>query len=485
MKKQIKNILLSLVVLTSLPACDFLSVDKSGKSDIETFFAESTSLQTAMYGTYNTYFTFYERQYLPYLTCVSDELVVDVNSGDLYRTHNFQLTSNDETTFVGAIWRMGYAAINNSNQIITHTEDLIKNYPNQRAHFLHVHAQALFIRALTHFQMCSVFGQNYAYTPDASHLGVPIIRHVPSLTEKIARSSVKDVYDAVIDDLLTAIPLFSADFVDGPYFASRVAAKALLARVYLYKNDFANALKYAQDVIATEGITLTSATNYYKMYCQATEKGAESIFRLNGYAQSKEMGTIFNYESPKARPSEKLKSAMEEGDARKVFQCRMPQASGADTVMVDFTDVVMKYTCTDDVNIAKEDRYCSPFILRMSEMYLICAEALNRSEKSAEAEEYLKAIVARAMGKTKEDVTLTWNNTEELDALIQWERFKELCFEGHRFLDLTRRHQAIERDASSTATLKRLDYPDYRMVLPISYVETDANDAMEQNPNYE
>ncbi|MBQ1209687.1 MAG: RagB/SusD family nutrient uptake outer membrane protein [Bacteroidales bacterium] len=485
MKKQIKNILLSLAVLSCLPACEFLSVEKTGKSDIETFFAESTSHQTAMYGTYNTYFSFYERQYLPYLVCVSDELIVSANSGDLYRTHNFQLTSNDETTFVGAIWRTGYAAINNSNQIIEHTEDLIKSYPKQRAHFLHIHAQALFIRALTHFQMCGVFGQNYAYTPDASHLGIPIIRHIPSLTEKIARSSVKDVYDAVIDDLLTAIPLFSSDFTDGPYFASRVAAKALLARVYLYKNDMANALKYAQEVIATEGISLTSAANYYKMYCQATEKGAESIFRLNGYKQTKEMGSIFNYESPNARPSEKLKSTMADGDVRKLFQCRMPQASGADTVMTDFTNVVMKYTCTDDVTIAKEDRYCSPFVLRMSEMYLICAEALNRSEKSTEAEDYLKAIVARSMGKKKEDVSLTWTNATDLDNLIQLERFKELCFEGHRFLDLTRRHQAIERDASSTALVKQLNYPDYRMVLPISYVETDANDAMEQNPNYE
>ena len=71
-----------------------------------------------------------------------------------------------------------------------------------------------------------------------------------------------------------------------------------------------------------------------------------------------------------------------------------------------------------------------------------------------------------------------------MDRLIQEERAKELCFEGHRFFDLKRRGEDIVRPATSSSTLTRLRYPDYRYVLPIAQLEMQANDSMTQNEKY-
>jgi hypothetical protein len=67
---------------------------------------------------------------------------------------------------------------------------------------------------------------------------------------------------------------------------------------------------------------------------------------------------------------------------------------------------------------------------------------------------------------------------------IKLERQRELCFEGHRFFDLARWGDDVVRSASTNSSMKTLNYPDYRYVLPIPQVEMDANEAMEQNEGY-
>ena len=123
-------------------------------------------------------------------------------------------------------------------------------------------------------------------------------------------------------------------------------------------------------------------------------------------------------------------------------------------------------------------------ILRLSEMYLIRAEARNHLSRQTEAAEDLKIIMARAVGKDVSEITLNYTDEAALDELIAAERMRELCFEGHRFFDITRRHKAVERDNATTSTVRTLPYPDFRMVLAIPHVEMDANRAMQQNDGY-
>ena len=119
-------------------------------------------------------------------------------------------------------------------------------------------------------------------------------------------------------------------------------------------------------------------------------------------------------------------------------------------------------------------------------MYLIHAEALCKgasADLSAAAED-VKAIRARALGTTPDKIALNWMSASDLDSIIQEERTKELCFEGHRFFDIKRRMENITRPQSTTSTAKSLTWPDIHYALPICQLELQANDYMVQNEGY-
>lgn len=113
-------------------------------------------------------------------------------------------------------------------------------------------------------------------------------------------------------------------------------------------------------------------------------------------------------------------------------------------------------------------------------MYLINAEANYELGNTSVAADDIKALEARALGIDASEVVI---DATSLEQVIQNERMKELCFEGHRLFDITRRHENLIRSRNSTSSVLSLKYPDYRFVLPIPYLELESNPEMEQNPS--
>lgn len=456
----------------SISSCSFLEVEKIGKSDIETYFSEVTALEPAMYGIYNLMFGFYDKYFLPYAEVAGDAMNLSVATGEEWVDfYNFATTEQYETTALGYMWKSGYEIINNANQVIYWAPRLKDKYPHDHDLIDNVTAAAYFSRALLHFELCRVYGQNYTYTSDASHLGIAIRDQIPSLSETIARSTVKQVYTQVINDLNEAVKTYRNWTYDA-FQAGPIAAKALLARVYLYMNNWDLAAQYASEVIKT--MELTSKDDYLKYFCDPDELGKESIFRLNGYKQTKTLKKFYEYEAPVGRPTSALVNMYDSDDVRK-------QLFSYSLAGKDYTNVMMKFTCTKTVT-SDEQKYTNIPILRLSEMYLIRAEANVHLKEYTSAEADLKAIISRATGKTADAITLSWSTEEELDRLVNIERQKELCFEGHRIFDITRRHEDLVRSSETTSSVRRIPYPDNRFVLQIPYVEIDANVDMEQNP---
>lgn len=470
--KKIINLIVSLSLLMANTSCSFLEVERIGKSDIQTYFSEVTALEPAMNGIYNLMFSFYDRYHILYSEICADALILSASSGGTWVDYqNFVATSNYETSAVGYIWKSGYEIINNANQVI-HWAPLLKEaYPHDVEMIDNVTASAYFVRALIHFDLCRVYGQNYTYTDNAGHLGVAIRDKIPSLSETIARSTVKQCYQQCLDDINMALQTYSNCAYDA-FRPTPLACKALLARIYLYMNDMTNAEKYASEVIAQKN--LTPRNEYLEMFCDPQEVGEEAIYRLNGFDQTNSLNSMFDYLSPDARPASGLLAKFADDDIRK--QLFSYSYSGT-----DYPNVMLKYTCTADVK-SDEDRYYNLSVFRLSEMYLIRAEARCALGILDGAESDLKALIARATGMDAGEIGLTWSTAEELDALINEERQKELCFEGHRFFDIARRHEDLVRDGSTTSTVSRLEYPDNRFVLQIPYVEIDANHDMQQNP---
>lgn len=459
-------------MMISASSCSFLEVEKIGKSDIETYFSEVTALEPAMYGIYNLMFGFYDKYFIPYAEVAGDAMNMSVATGEEWVDfYNFATTEQYETTALGYMWKSGYEIINNANQVIYWAPRLKDKFPHDHDLIDNVTASAYFSRALLHFELCRVYGQNYTYTSDASHLGVAIRDQIPSLSETIARSTVKQVYQQVINDLNEAINTYRNCTYDA-FRAGPLAAKALLARVYLYMNNWELAEKYATEVI--KNMELTSKDDYLKYFCDPDELGKESIFRLNGYKQTKVLKKFYDYESPIGRPTTTLVNMYDADDVRK-------QLFSYSYAGKDYSDVMIKFTCTKAV-ASDEYKYTNIPILRLSEMYLIRAEANVHLKAYAAAETDLKVLISRATGKKADEITLIWSTDEELDKLINIERQKELCFEGHRLFDITRRHENLVRSSETTSSVRRMAYPDNRFVLQIPYVEIDANVDMQQNP---
>lgn len=131
--------------------------------------------------------------------------------------------------------------------------------------------QALFVRALAHFIAVRLFAQPYGYTSNNDHLGVPL-----KLTTEIkpgVRATVKEVYDQIIADLKVAETRLPDD--NGGY-ATKWAAKALLARVYFSMNDFTNAYLYSNQVITSNKFVFE--TDYSKRFSLGLS--TEAIFLM-------------------------------------------------------------------------------------------------------------------------------------------------------------------------------------------------------------
>lgn len=462
-------ITISIAILAS--ACNFLKVEDIGKSDIEGYFSEPDALAPALYGIYSGAYSVFDHYLITYPEVAADEVLLSPSCKEWIQYYEHTLNSSDEAGALGFIWKNCYNVISNCNQVIRYAPELAKAHP-EVADMIHDYlAQAYFMRALMHFELVLVYAQNYSFTPDASHPGIALVQHIPSLTEKIGRSSVKEVYSVVIKDILCALETFpTSSKYDNIYLATPLSCKALLSRIYLYMGDYQKAKEYSSEVISS--VPLVSRDNYIKMFCSREPSEDESIFRLNGNQKSQSSYSFYKYDDPSARPSNRVKSLYTDiRDIRKKLL----------SYNEDYPNIVIKYTCTDNVK-TEEERYYNPIIFRVSEMYLIRAEANCKMNNSELAIDDIKSLEARALGIDRQSVSLIGSTAEQAMTLIEKERIKELCFEGHRFYDLARWHENMERSSDASSTLLKLNYPDPRWVLPIPAVELEANDAMEGNP---
>ena len=235
-----------------------------------------------------------------------------------------------------------------------------------------------------------------------------------------------------------------------------------------------------------DAVPLTSRDQYVNMFRRAQDFPGEGILRMNSYDAGSGMRSLCSpLSSQSLGPDETFLASFPQGDVRKELFTYVAEPEDGDEYAGKTYTAVCKYLPFKSGVSTVENRRCDPFVLRVSEMYLIHAEALclGSGDIKAAAED-IKALRARALGKSPSEISLAYTGTDGLDRLIQEERSRELCFEGHRFFDLKRRGEDIVRSATTSSTLTRLKYPDYRYVLPICQLEMQANESMVQNDNY-
>lgn len=488
--KRLNIVILASAALFSVSCSDYLNVNKIGKSTIESFFSEISGITAAGEGLHEEIVSFYTSStggYVNYGDATGNTLnvnVVDSDEGSRY-LYNFEMIPEYVATYPRKLFLRAYAVVTAANNIIYFGGKFRETCrENEEAETDKVIAWAHFARALAHFNVCNCYAMPYIYTPDASHIGVPIVDHVPGFEEQIGRESVATVYKFVLSDLKKALSLLGEDTVKDCTHISGTACEAMLARVFLYMGDWENAEKYAKSVM--EKVPLSPRDEYVKMFREPrTNLGKESIFRLDSYGKT--TGMLSCYDPTRTYdfyPDPAMASYFDADDVRKelltyvVEDCE-PEEYRGQTFNAACKHLPYKHITDED------DKHPYEFVLRCSEMYLIHAEALvcGKGDLAGAAAD-LKALIARAKGIEPAAVSLSYSTAEDMDKLIETERLRELCYEGHSHFDYMRRGKDIVRSATSNSSVKLLKYPDYRFVLPIDQTEMESNDAMEQNEGY-
>ncbi|MHC1704056.1 MAG: RagB/SusD family nutrient uptake outer membrane protein [Tenuifilaceae bacterium] len=355
------------------------------------------------------------------------------------------LSSNED---VRAQWVDSYQVINICNNVISALAVVDEDDQDQ------VEGEALFLRSLMYFDLVRFFAQQYEPST-ASGLGVPLVlTPTRGINESNypARSTIEQVYTQVITDLTRAASLLPAS--NGVY-ATRGAANALLARVYLQKGDYPNARDAANTVIGSLAYTLKTT---YAAVFNNDVMSSEDIFVTEITSQDLFSSMTEFFSTPEF--------GGRNGDID-ILSGHLNLYAAGDARLALF------YFGMDAWRTGKwNNLYGVINHIRLAEMHLIraeCNQRLGTSIGDTPLNDY-NAIHVRA--------GLVAAGTVTLDDIIL-ERRLELAHEGFMIHDIKRLKKNVVVSGTET-----LPYNDNKLVFPIPAREMEANDKLVQNPGY-
>jgi hypothetical protein len=426
-----------------MASCDVLDVESQSAVPEDKAIRDKAGIQKATLGSYTSLQNLgnYGRSYIIFADLAADNLEHSVDG----TAQNYAQIDNNavlpENGAVSDIWDSGYEGINIANNVIAKVPDMADMTDAEKNAAL---GELYFVRAFNHFSLLNWFG------------AIPI-RTTPTIGATgldVPRDPVAKVYDQIIADLTFAEQNLPAGGTK--VRASRYAATALLARVYLYKGDYANARTKAADVIDHGGYSLIDYADVF------TDESAESIFEIDFTELNR--NRIAEYNFPKSlngrrevAPTASILAAYETGDARY-------------DASIAFSGTLAYPIKYDDLSLGADN----VIILRLAEMYLIRAEAEANLEGSISAiQQDLDAVRSRAR---LPDTSA--NTYDQLLRAIERERRVEFAFEGHRWFDLVRTGRAVDV-LLTVSNVNQTLWP-----IPLTEIVTNKSDGMEQNPGY-
>ncbi|MBU2464980.1 MAG: RagB/SusD family nutrient uptake outer membrane protein, partial [Bacteroidetes bacterium] len=307
-------IYLSFLPVFFLSSCsDFLEVNPQGQVTQEVF---PTTGSDALLATNASYATLRDWHFhsggFPILDIMSDDAMKGSNPNDGLNTigpyNNFSITTTQDG--LDRWWSALYQGIKRTNVVIEKVPEINMDEALKQRYI----AEARFLRGLYYFDLVRAWG------------GVPIVTSTNPPLE-LARASKEDVYQLIEEDLLFAsetLPAKGSYGANDLGRASNGAAKALLAKMYLFKNDFVNAEKFALEVIQSGEYNLEP--NFADANGKNGEHGMESVFEIGAMENESALGDQYaNTQGVRGtpnrgwgfnRPSLDLRYSFEEGDPR-------------------------------------------------------------------------------------------------------------------------------------------------------------------------
>lgn len=364
-----------------------------------------------------------------------------------------------------------YVVLDRLHRVLAAMDNVAANGQLESTRKAKIKAELIGLRGVALYELLIQFMPS-GYDPNAKAVAIVL---KSDLTAKPSRNTVGEVVAQIQSDLAAAradanLPNTAASFAAGStdYLRlTKAAIAAYQARLSLLKRDYAAAITFASDAMTLSGRSLATGSTYVNYWADANE--SETIWKYRNSATPQTLWRDTNGDVY-FEPSDKLKNLF-----NRTTDIRFNTFFGS---AGNDSSIVKKYPGSalgPQINDLK--------MIRVSEMYLLRAEAYAESNQLTQAAADLNAVrAARITGYTP--VVLATQAVAVTEILN--ERFRELCFEGFRFFDLKRKGLAVNRLASDvqSSTWQNLPANNYKFALPLPQDEIFANPNAVQNPGY-
>ncbi|MFH5832174.1 RagB/SusD family nutrient uptake outer membrane protein [Halalkalibaculum sp. DA3122] len=416
----------------------------------------------------------------------------------LVRIDWFVLVS-DEPEIENA-WNTLFTGIKDANLPLSKLEDGIQNGAIDSDLGQRLEGELKFLRAYFYFTAVRLWG-NIPLILEPFNSGLN--------TFEITQSPTDEVYDAIIQDLQDAESLLPAGYDNANLGrATSGAAKAVLAKVHLWRGNYADAETKLREIINSNRYSLLA--DYSDIFDPQNKFNSEMIHEVPFKEGSEGESSNFLFQfSPvggfpeviptlvgdgtwgKNLPTWQLVDAYDEDDERKEVSIGYFDPGGANV------PYIKKWDEATDENFPRTNHNWP--LIRYADVKLMLAEAINeQGYDTGEPFDLLNEIRDRAGLSALTPVDLP-DQESFRQALLNERRF-ELAFENKRWYDLVRSgtavetmrahgEEAVENPSTPFTETTPLDENAFNVeshmtLYPIPENELILNPNMEQNPGY-
>ncbi|MFN4075927.1 MAG: RagB/SusD family nutrient uptake outer membrane protein [Cloacibacterium sp.] len=522
MKKLINSVVLASTILFVSCGNDVLEPYTPGSLTEEVALTTSDDVNRLLNFSYNQ---LTNRTEAVFASVFTDEVGIGYANGGQGLNSEWVFFMNTAQPAPVTLWNMNYFALARLNRVIKYADEIKPLNANDAVRLKNMKAEALVLRAYCHLRILSYFSPN----PKDNNALAGILANKIFLPQEKQNPRAKNAefYALIHQDLDAAIATFTANnTVFNPVYANINFARGLKARAYMFKGDYTNAEKWADEVITKSGLTLANPAQYRQMFFSDNQPAnVEVIFKFKRTNNQNSQGSNLHNGWCSVAPTYAGSPFYEIGRSlHNLFNPTNITAANISTQIRDVrASVLIAPTSLIDPNYATSSDYRKTDVLvinkhggtvsgastaastatnafnndlkvmRLSEMYLIKAEA------RAEASDFPGVVTALKFITDARGAAAPTLPTSKAEAFAQilTERRKELAFEGFRYLDLKRLGAiagvSVDRDpadySSSSANFpganpSNLPINSYKWTLPIPQDELNVNPNIQQNPGY-
>lgn len=444
MKSRYNNLFILFAGLLLLSSCKkFLEETPNNALPTSESITDAGTARAAIIGTYDAVQSYYASNYPTLGTITADNVIFNGTLSQYLQLDQNAIPPDNVTTV--AAYQGIYRAINSANSVIAYVpavDDPLLTAAEKNK----ILGEAYFIRALGYFDLARGWGGVQLQLQPTTDLAA---------AKGIKRSTLQQTYDQVLADLTQAETLLPED-ASTRNRAQKSTARALRARLHLYRKEWSAAETYATQVIGNAKYALVKP---YKVFFTAPFGTTESVFELNFSANDR--NSFWNLWYPSSaggqytlKPSASFVSQL------------TGAAGGSRTTLIAGTGNNVYGVLYNTSSTSTDPSY----VIRIAELYLIRAEARAQQNKLTEALADLNTVRARA------DVAASTASTQdEILLAIENENSLEFAFESHRWFDLVRTGRA-----GAILGLTNQQY----WLFPLPYSDILSDPDVVQNPGY-